>query len=194
MITERDRMIIKHIGEHGFITLKQACDIAYNTLGYGYDYARRRFKKLIEHSGVKVKKSKLLDINIYYFDDRYNNPSYHRVLRMDYYCKLLSCGAEIEYFDKEKKWLDGKVISDAVCIYKIGNSRIYNLVEINTGNNKLNLKRFENIIQEFKDQYNTDLIPTIILIDDTRHKIYDTNLFYIIRIDYNMSNFGEVFA
>lgn len=194
MITERDRMILKHIDEHGFITLKEACDIAYQSIGYGYDYARRRFKKLIEWEMIKVKKSYILGVNIYYIDSAFCNPSYHRVLLYDYYCKLIGSGAEIEVFKKEKEWCDGKVRSDALCIYTFGGSRFYNLVEVNVSRNKLNLKRFEKMIPEFQQEFNIDITPTMVLIDDTKHKVYDTNEFSIVRVNYDMSNISEIFV
>lgn len=195
MITERDRIILKHINEFGYITLKQVEDIAYNTISYGYDYARRRMNKLKEQNNLKSCRSKILNSNIYYFDESKKNPSLHKNLMMEYYCKLIRSNANIEYFQKERVWADGtdkRCISDVVCIYTLGNTRFHNLVEVNISNNKLNLKRFEYIIDEFRTTFNTNCIPTLVLIDDTEHSKYDTNL-NVVRINYNMSNIAEIF-
>lgn len=195
MITERDRIILKHIDEFGYITLNQIVQIAYSTMGYGYDYARRRMNKLKQQGSVKCYRSIILNCNIYYFDDSKKNPSLHRHLSMEYYCKLISLGANIEYFNREEVWADKtdhRCISDIVCTYIIGNTRFYNLVEINVSNNKLRLGRFDKIIPYFKNKFSTNCIPNLILIDDTFHKEYDTKL-NVIRVNYNMSNISEIF-
>lgn len=195
MITEKDRIVLKHIDEYGYITLAQITQIAYNGLSYGYDYARRRMNLLKKQGTLKVHRSSLLNCNVYYFDDSKKNPSLHRNLSMDYYCKLISQGAEIEYFKREEIWADGtpyRCISDVVCVFTLGDTRFYNLGEVNVSHNKLKLSRFENIIPFFKNKFNTNCVPTIVLIDDTIHKGYDTKL-NVVRVNYNMDNVSEVF-
>jgi len=195
MITERDRIILKHIDEFGYITLSQTVLIAYNTIGCGYDYARRRMNTLKKQGSIKCHRSAILNCNIYYFDDSKKNPSLHRHLSMEYYCKLISLGAKIEYFNREEIWADKteyRCISDIVCSYIIGDTRFYNLVEINVSNNKLKLERFDKIIPYFKNKFLTNCIPNMILIDDTIHKEYNTKL-NVIRVNYDMSNISEIF-
>lgn len=195
MITKNDRIILKHIDEFGYITLSQIVQIAYNNISYGYDYARRRMNKLRQQGCLKFHRSTLLNCNVYYFDDSKKNPSLHRNLSMEYYCKLINLGADIEYFKREEVWADNtpmRCISDVVCVYTIGNTRFYNLVEINVSHNKLKLSRFEDIIPFFKDKFNTNCIPNMILIDDSEHKEYNTRL-NVIRVNYNMSNISEIF-
>jgi len=80
MITEKDRIILKHIDEFGYITLSQIVQIAYNNISYGYDYARRRMNKLKQQGCLKCHRSTLLNCNIYYFDDSKKNPWKPRVL------------------------------------------------------------------------------------------------------------------
>lgn len=195
MITDKDRVVLRHIDEWGYITLKQISQIAYNGLSYGYDYARRRMNKLKEQGMIKCHRSTLLNCNIYYFDDSKKNPSFHRNLSMDYYCKLISLGANIEYFKREEIWADGtkyRCISDAVCVFTLGDTKLFNLVEINVSHNKLRLNRFESIIPFFKDKFGYNVAPNIILIDDTIHKGYDTKL-NVIRVNYSLDNISEIF-
>lgn len=197
MITERDRIVLKHIDEFGYITLKQAVLIAYNNIGYGYDYARRRMNKLRQQWKLKCHRSLILNCNIYYFDDTKKNPSLHRNLSMEYYCKLISCNANIEYFKREVVWAENtnyRCISDICCIFTLGNTRYYNLVEINVSHNKLNLHRFDHVLPYVKQGFNKNVVPTLVLIDDTIHKTYDTNVYDVRRINYDMSNLHEIFT
>ncbi len=62
----------------------------------------------------------------------------------------------------------------------------------NVSHNKLKLSRFEDIIPFFKDKFNTNCIPNMILIDDSEHKEYNTRL-NVIRVNYDMSNISEIF-
>lgn len=195
MMTSKDQIVLRHIDEWGYITLKQITQIAYNNMSYGYDYARRRMNLLKKQGIVKVHRSVLLNCNIYYFDDSKKNPSLHRNLSMDYYCKLISVGADIEYFKREEVWADGtqyRCISDVVCVFTLGDARFYNLVEINLSHNKLKLGRFDNIIPFFKEKFNANVVPTIVLIDDTVHKSYDTKM-NVIRVNYALDNISEIF-
>lgn len=195
MLTDRDKQVLRHIDEYGFITLQQIADLVYNNINTAYDYARRRMKKLMEYNIVKMKKSKMLNINVYYTDNSKSNPSPHRMFLMDYYCKLIKSGANIEEFDIEKEWIKGKYRSDAICVFTLGNTRFYNMIEVNISHNKLKLERFEEpeVLEEFIKEYNAPCLPRLILIDDTEHPSLKLNNLELIRVNYDMSNMSNIF-
>lgn len=197
IVTDRDRIILKHIEDYGFITIQQANMLVYNNLSYGYNYARERLKKLSNEGIVNCKRSPFLDRNVYYFDEKESSPKLHKTLIMDYYCNLINSGADIKYFEKEKKWLDGKVRSDAFAIYELGNTRFYNILEVNVSNNKLNLERYMDIIDEFHNDYNSDktILPTVILVDRYNKKIESIeNTFEVIPLKYTRNYYIDEFS
>ena len=48
MITEKDRLILRHVGTHGYITINQASIVAYPTMKRNYEYARVRLLRLCD--------------------------------------------------------------------------------------------------------------------------------------------------
>lgn len=198
MITDKDTKIVRHVEKYGFITIKQAEDLCYNNLAYGYSYARQRFKQLIDLDYLKVYRSPIVNRNIYYIDDEFKNPKPHKILVMDYYCKLIGHGVNMEYFKKEFEWCNGEVRSDAFAIYTLGDTRFYNVLEVNTSNNILNLEKYIKIIDDFSNKYNESVLPTIILIDKIERNIDNiNNKFKVIPItysfNYQLKNFAKIF-
>lgn len=196
MITVKDRLLLRHIEEFSFITLDQARQIAFPTMKRGYEYARTRLQRLVKvEKRLKVIHNTALKLNMFIDIDADikkipNSP--HRIYLMDFYCKLINSNAEVERFEPEKEWVNGKFRSDALCIYSLGNFRFRNLIEVNKSNNSLELGRFDEVKNEIIKECEGQ-IPRIILIDDRTHKIYNTKVYPVIRLDYNLKNFSEIF-
>jgi hypothetical protein len=138
--------------------------------------------------------------------DNYNRKvSLHAMLLMNYYCKLVSSGARIEKFEREKEWADGKIRSDAFVVFKIGRNfgdekeaTIRQIVEVHVSHNHPNLERYEWLwdTQEVQREcnYEADRFPDIVLIDDINHiKPFVFPRIRIIHLDFKLDEFTKVF-
>jgi hypothetical protein len=116
----------------------------------------------------------------------------HRVYLMNYYATLISCGAKIEKFETEKEWSNRKYRSDGICIYTFGIYRFRNLIEVNKSNNPLDLGRFDAAKDEITEACGGE-VPRMIVIDTRTHKTYNTKVYEVIRLNYDLTNFSEIF-
>jgi hypothetical protein len=127
MLTKRDRLILNHIEHFKFITIQQCADLFFYNVKSRYTCARKRLNILsqIDWGYIDEKnKNKLIkkSTNIatgkisYSYDGR--NVSEHSTLIMDFYTQMIINGAEVLEYVKEKRWMNGKIISDAFCKYK----------------------------------------------------------------------------
>ncbi|WP_291566916.1 MULTISPECIES: hypothetical protein [unclassified Clostridium] len=193
MITDKDRKVLRYVDEFGFITIKQCYYLVYSHMVNGYEYARTRLQRLVKEKRLKIITNSALKLKLFIPNDSNKSSiSEHRIYLMDFYCELIKNNVTIEYFKPEKEWLNGKYRSDALCIYRYGDYRFRSLIEVNKSNNRLDLNRFENAAEEIMECCGGKL-PNIILLDDRKHKSYDTDMFTVIRLDYKLNNFGEIF-
>lgn len=194
MLTDRDRAIYYHIEKYKFASIEQIQKAFFKEQKYSYDIARRRLNKLVSNDYLKCSRNFITNQNIYYIDNQYRKVSLHSILLMDYYVELLHCNAEIVHFEKEKEWLDGKIRSDGFCIYDFNGYRFYNLIEVNASHNKLNLEKYESLFNSGELQKAYGVFPTIILIDDIKHKSEPTlQSMEVIHLDFNLSDFAKIF-
>jgi hypothetical protein len=124
---------------------------------------------------------------------------------MNYYCKLISSGARIEYFEREKEWMDGKIRSDGFFISKIGRNfgdeKVYalrHIVEVHVSHNHPNLERYETLWDTGEVQklcgMPMDRFPDIILIDDINHiKPFVFPRIKVIHLNFKLDNFTKIF-
>jgi len=196
MITENDRKILRHIEDYKFITIDQARQIAYPAMKRGYEYARTRLQRLAKiEKRLKIIRNTALKLNLFIdinADVKKIPNSPHKIYLMDFYCKLIENKVNVERFDTEKEWSNGKYRSDAICIYSYGGFRFKNIIEVNKSNNTLDLERFDEVVDEIKQECDGQ-IPRMILIDGRTHRKYNTKVYPIIRVDYNMNNFPQIF-
>ena len=197
MITDKDRIILRHIEKYKFITLEEARLIAFPDMKRGYEYVRTRLQRLVKIekrlriiTNTALKLKLFIDIDA---DAKKIPNSPHRIYLMDFYCRLIAAGAKIEKFDLERQWMNRTLRSDALIIYEYGGGfRFRNLVEVNKSNNTLDLDRFDAAKDEIIHACE-GFAPSIILIDDRTHKNYTTKIYTVIRLDYNLKNFPEIF-
>jgi hypothetical protein len=195
MITANDRKILRHIDAYKFITIEQAKQLAFPDMKRGYEYARTRLQNLVtKEKRLKVIHNSALKLKLFIdIDSDIKSISAHRIYLLDFYCSLLKSGVEIERFELEKQWLGGKIRSDAFCVYMYGGYRFRNLVEVNTSQNKINLGRYDEAKDEILTECGGKELPRVVLLDDRRHMHYDTKQYQVVRLDYDLNNFPEIF-
>ena len=196
MITEKDRLILRHIEKYSFITLEEARLIAFPDMKRGYEYVRTRLQRLVKiEKRLKIINNTALKIKLFVDVDADvkkipNSP--HRIYLMDFYCRLIASGAVVKKFELERQWMNRTLRSDALIIYEYGVFRFRNLIEVNKSNNNLDLDRFDNARDEIIHACEGE-IPRMILIDDRTHRNYATKVYPVIRLDYSLKNFSEIF-
>lgn len=194
MITNKDKDLLRHIEDYGFITISQAHFMLYPNMVRGYEYARQRIQRLKQvEKRLKCIHNTATKLDIYVDgDNKLNSISMHRIYTMNLYCHLIGKGAVKEKFELEKEWNEGKVRSDAFGIFIIGGYRFRLLVETNKSNNKLNLSKYDDIQSEILKECN-NMLPRIVLIDDRKHNSYDTKIYQVVQVDNNMTNLENLF-
>jgi hypothetical protein len=195
MITERDRLIYNHIDRYNFATVEQIQKIFFREQKYGYDVARRRLNLLVKNEYLKATRNYATNQNIYYIDGAYKKISLHSVLLMNYYAELAHNGAEILTFDKEREFSGGKVRTDAFCIFIFNGYKYYQVIEVNSSHNKLNINKYED--KEIKTELLSlcnDVLPNIVLIDDSiKNSTLEVKDMEVIQLDFNLDAFPKVF-
>ena len=196
MITEKDRLILRHIEKYSFVTLEEAKNIAFPDMKRGYEYVRTRLQRLVKvEKRLKIIQNSALKLKLFVdidADIKKIPTSPHRIYLMDFYCKLIAAGAIVEKFDLEREWMNRTLRSDALIVYNYGGFKFRNLVEVNKSNNSLDLDRFDAAKDEIMHACD-GLLPRMILIDDRTHKNYTTKIYTVIRLDYSLKNFSEIF-
>lgn len=201
-ITDNDQKVLNFVEQYGSITISQAQKMYYNTQKYGYDIARRRLKKLVNHNKLKVSRDVQGNENVYYTDKKL---SYHDLLALDYYAELIYNGGEIIYFKPRQQWMGGKCISDAYCCYVLGNKVFFNIVEVVRTHGVDEAKylelyksrepqKFNSIIYEKLGGKPIDEFPRLIVIDNVNHR---NNLFIhenvkVHQLDFYLRDFSKI--
>lgn len=195
MITDKDRRILAHVSEFNFITIEQARQIAFPSMKRGYEYARTRLQRLVKiEKSLKIIHNTATKQNLYIdidCDIKTISNSADSIFLMDLYCKMIYSKINVEKFEVNKKWDNGKCKSSALCIFQQGNHRFSNIIEANANGKNLNLSIFDKVKNEIIETCDGKT-PRLILIDNTIHREYNSKIFPIIRLNCNLDNFHEI--
>ena len=171
MITEKDKMIIKHIEEYNFITNRQAREIFMNPdISKGYEIARRRLK-VIQNSQIKfgpdnksliMKRNPLTNENVFFYKTL---PTFHDIQIMNVYARLKFIGVEIKHFKKPAYWNNGKQRSDAFFACSLTGKDVVCFLEVCVTNNDTHIRDYENLyrIGELQEKLN-GAFPRVIVV------------------------------
>lgn len=212
-ITDKDKLIYKHIEKVGFATVKQIGNIFYNNIIYRNEQAKKRLNCLIEHGYIKKKKSKNCTQDIFYADKKYSNQTYHNIVVLDFYSKLIEMkSAKILHFEREKCWNNNKAITDGFFTIQYTNSRretviqsIILEVQCSTNDWRKNILKYydKEVFSEINNYCNDPgtpdnerVFPTIVLADDIYHNMSDfINIppYKVIQIDAKLTDFPLIF-
>lgn len=201
-ITDKDQKVLNFVEKYGSITISQAQKMFYNTQKYGYDIARRRMRKLVDHGKLKVNRDQTGNENVYYIDRKL---SYHDLLVLDFYAELVYNGAKIVYFKQCQRWMDGRCISDAYTCYLVGNKVFFNIVEV-VQTHGVDVKKYKELYESGEPQKFNSLIyeklggkaidkfPRLIIIDNVSHYkgiTIDDNI-QVSQLDFNLRGFSSI--
>jgi hypothetical protein len=200
-VTENDQKIYKYICQNGFATVKHIANVFYNDIVYKNELAKKRLKCLIEHGYIKKNRSVNCTQDVFYSEDKYKRQTYHNIVVMDFYTKLLEMkSVKVIKFEKEKVWghneglyIKGNVVSDAYIVieYK-GIMRIF-LLEVQSSKNdwRNTIKKYEQVVPDIMRE--CDATPTIIIADDITHIINFDHSLPVCQIDCKLTDFPLIF-
>ena len=202
-LTEEDHKILMQVENYGSITISQCQKLFYNTQAKGYEMARKHLSKLVQYKKLLIDKDIHCKRNVYFTTKK---PGYHKILVLDFYSELIKHGAVIRNFRIEQPWINKKYKSDAYICYTIGNKVFFDILEV------VRTKNVE--IQTYKDIFNSgeaqalnnelykqlggqsmNKFPRLIIIDEVQHtnKLQINNEIIVIQLDFNLSNFSQLF-
>lgn len=197
-ITDRDKLIMKHIDKHKFITIKQAMEMFMNpTASKGYIVAARRLKAIQESNhlfgpkGVKLKNTThpFTGEVVYHYGKL---PSFHDLQVFNVYARLVFIGIEIDFFKAPASWNRGKYISDAFFSYSINGEKRIAFLEVCHTNNDTHIKGYEELflLGELQSKL-AGAFPDIILVGH-RGNVPDTHL-KVRKVKEDLSDIYNVF-
>lgn len=171
MITQKDKEIIKHIENYGFITNRQCREIFMNpAASKGYEVARRRLK-VIQESGTRfgredyplsMKRNISSNENVYFYK---KFPSYHDLQIMNVYSRLIGLGIEVPFFKKNAIWEKSNQKSDGFFTCKYDDKLYACLLEICVTSNNTHIKSYEELYKtgELQSKLN-GIFPRVIVV------------------------------
>lgn len=202
-LTDTDQKVLKFVEEYGSITISQAQKMYYNTQKYGYDIARRRMRKLVDHGKLKVSRDNSGNENVYYIEKKL---TYHDLLVLDYYAELIRQGARKVYFRPRKSWMQGKCISDGYCCYILGDKVYFNIIEVVRTHGVDKDKYLALYNSEEPQKFSSDLyqkiggkpiveFPKLIIIDNAVHTkpLFINESIRTHQLDFSLSGFAKIF-
>lgn len=200
-VTDKDKKIYKYIEEQGFATVKQIANIFYNDITYKNELAKKRLSCLVEHGYVKQTKSVNCNQHIFYADDKFKRQTYHNIIVMDFYTKLLEMkSVKVLEFEREKVWgsregvyVKNNIVSDAYIVTQIKDYIRVFLLEVQSSKNnwKNTITKYEPHAKDIMEECGG--VPTIILADEVQHTINIEHSLPICQIDCKMTDFPLIF-
>ncbi len=189
LITDRDQKILRYMEEYKYGTIEQLKKVFCTHQDSGYNIIRRRMTEIHKCDYIKIERDKNTNKLIYVWNEKkLNLPTRHRMLVLDVMANLYVLGAEIQQFDIEKMWMDGKIRSDAFTVFTAnGNSnkhRYQYFVEVHLSNNPHNLEKYDSLYEsgEVQTYLGRNTYPRVLLVTDRRFNI---NLKYTKVVTFN---------
>lgn len=203
-ITEKDNATLKFIEQFGSATINQISKLFYNEQVYAQQYAAKKLSKLVKYKKIKCSHGSQGNQNVYYMDKKL---SYHDLLCLDYYCKLVELKANIISFIQEPQWMNNTYFSDAYCCYSIENKLYFDIIEVVASHrydknkyidiyNSGEIQNYNNLIyKKLGGQQDINKFPRIILIDNIKHTedyLYINDDIKVFQLDFKLNNFLSI--
>jgi hypothetical protein len=202
MLTERDNEIIKHLEIYKYATIEQLEKIFFKNQQYSYNICRRRLSKIRELGYIKCFRDISTNKFIYMInEEKIKPPALHRIILLDVYAELIYLGFEVEVFDIERPWMDGKIRSDGFTVFKMDNDdpskrrKYVFFIEVHTSHNPNNLFKYDvlyksNEVQQYLGK--ADYFPRVMLISDRNYKDIQLEHTKIVTLNTKLDSFASV--
>lgn len=195
MITDRDMSMATHIERFSFATIEQISKIFFKEQQYRYNLARRRLIRLKEAGYIKIFRDIATNRNIYVWNDAKSKiPSLQRLKILDIYAEMLYNGFNIEHFEVEKFWCDGKIRSDVFTIFVVKNRRYHFFIEVQLSNHHHNLEKYDKLYEtgEVQKYLQKDFFPRVLLVSNTNYSNIELKHTSVVQLNTNLDLFATI--
>jgi hypothetical protein len=203
-ITDNDYKIIRFLEKYKFATISHLEKTFYREQQYSYNIVRRRLAEIEKSNYIKKPytdpESKR---NVYiYNDDKIKPPNKHRLIVLDILAEMRYNGFDVEQFEIEKMWCDGKYRSDAFTVFTIPDpwdikkKRRYNLfIEVQLSNNYHHLNKYDELFEtnDVQNYLKRDFFPNrILLVSDKEYPKIELKHAQVIQLDTKLRLFPMI--
>jgi hypothetical protein len=194
LITERDNRIVREWFEpYHYATIMQIEKAFFRDQQYSYEVARKRLIELGKADLIKIYHDSATNRNIYMLkSDKIKPPSYHRIVTLDILAEMMYCGFNIEQYEIEKAWLDGKIKSDAYVVFVLRNMRYRFFVEVQTANNWHRLEKYDTLYDSGEVQKSIGKYPRILFVSDYSYKDLHIKSTEIVQLNTKLNKFPSI--
>jgi hypothetical protein len=201
LITDKDYLIIRYLEKYKFCTIGQLEKIFYREQQYSYNIVRKRLEEMIKAKYIKEPVKNLeTNKNVYIYNDKdLKPPNHHRLILLDLLAEMIYSGFNVEQFEIEKSWADGKFRSDAFAVFTIPDGfgstkkrKYHFFIEVQLSNNYHNLNKYDELYKTYAVQnyLNKDFYPNkILLISDKTYPKIELQHAQVIQLDTKLSLF-----
>jgi hypothetical protein len=211
LMGQKDKEIINHVQQYGFITIGQCYLIWFNDRKYGYDIARKHLNKIVQEGYLKNYKpvSNIYAEKVYYSDSKYATPTKSMLISMDVYAELKRLGADIIYFKREERWLEDKYRSDAYTVFNLNRYIFSCCIEVIDSTKLTYLNHKKTFISKYENIYSSDEplkkmieitelkrnfdFPTLLVVSEIGQYDLDIEGINIVYLDYSLQKLSQVF-
>lgn len=178
MLTKRDKQIIRFIEDFGAITRKQVERLFFSDVKYSTSLANKRLLEIIKEPHIV--RSREPHTNQYIYHLKGVKQLEHRILRSEFYLRLITFGGQIKTFISEYR--ASNLRADAFCIYEKDGYRYYFCLEVQT-DNKLDLGKYIGLYES--DDWPFKIFPRVVVISDRKIEAETDFLVFVIGKDFD---------
>lgn len=198
LITDRDKLIILHLEKYKYATIEQLEKIFFRHQKNSYNIARRRMAEIKKAGYAKAVRDIETNKVVYiYNDEKCKTPDRHRIVILDVLADLHYHGFNVQLFEIEKFWQNGKIRSDAFTVFTLENdnakNRYHYFIEVHFTNHKCNLEKYDELFDtgEVQQYLGRNVYPRIMLVTD-RKIDYDLKHSSVIKLNSKLDDFSSI--
>jgi hypothetical protein len=177
VLTKRDKQIIRFIEDFGAITRKQVERLFFSDVKYSTSLANKRLLEIIKEPHIVRSREPYTNQYIYHLKGV--KQLEHRILRSEFYLRLITFGGQIKTFVSEYR--ASNLRADAFCIYEKDGYRYYFCLEVQT-DNKLDLGKYIGLYES--DDWPFKIFPRVVVISDRKIEAETDFLVFVIGKDF----------
>lgn len=196
MITDRDNTIIKEWFEpYHYGTIDMLEKVFFRQQPSSYNICRKRLLQMVRAEFIKVYRDSALNKNIYVYNDKkIKVPTYHKLKILDVLAEMIYLGFNIEYFNDDIQWMEGKVLSDGLVIFTVNKKRFHFFIEMQFSNHPHNLEKYDMLYDsgEVQKFLGKNFFPRILFITDRQFININVTKTEVITINTRLNELGSI--
>jgi hypothetical protein len=197
MITDNDKKILLYLEKYKYGTITQLQKVFYPRHKSGYNLVRRRMTEIGKHGYTKIYREPETNKLVYIWNDKkINPPTRHRLIVLDVLAELHAIGTNVQIFDVEKYWMDGKIKSDGLAVFTLDNikNKYRYFIEVQLSGDDFNLEKYDRLAEtyEWQNYLDTNKFPRILLVTDRIFTGKEPKSSQVFKLDTRLTQFSSV--